>query len=165
MPIAEFAPTPGVVGSILRTRTKDTNGNEIGTFNENTRPSGIEVASLILQGAGDLALAVGTRDLPELLWDHARVVAAYRAACLIELTYFPEQVALGRSPYPQLKELYDEALAALRAAYAAAQANAEPITTLSAGEAAYAFPTGVAPLDLVLGLPATQVPWSGGLYQ
>lgn len=165
MPIAEFAPTPEVVGSILRTRTKDTNGNEIGTFNENTRPSGVEVASLITQGAGDLALAVGTRDLPESLWDHARVVAAYRTACLIELTYFPEQVALGRSPYLQLKELYDEALKALVAAYAAAEAEVRS-PDVAPGDPAYGFPTGQSSLDALLGLPAAYtVPWFGGLYQ
>lgn len=164
MPIAEFAPTPDVVGAILRTRTKDTNGNEIGTFNEDTRPSGVQVASLILQGAGDLALAVGSPDLPEILWDSARTVAAYRTGMLIELTYFPEQVALGRSPYPQLKELYDEALVALRAAYAVTVAESLS-PEVPPGQAAYAFPTGQTPLDVLLGVPTTDVPWSGGLYQ
>lgn len=164
MPIGEFVPSSDVVGSILRTRTKDTNGNEIGTFNENTRPSGVEVASLILQGAGDLALVVGTRDLPELLWESAKVVAAYRTACLIELTYFPEQVALGRSPYPQLKELYDEALVALKAAYVVVEAELRS-PEVAPGDAAYAFPTGQTPLDALLGLPSPLVPWSGGLYQ
>lgn len=162
MPVGEFVPSADVVGAILRTRTKDTNGNEIGTFNEDTRPSGVQVASLILQGAGDLALAIGTSDLPEDLWDSARMVAAYRAACLIELTYFPEQVALGRSPYPQLKELYDEALASLKLSVKAADVLSP---SLDGGEGAYAFPSGQVPLDSLLGLPTTDVPWSGGLYQ
>lgn len=164
MPIGEFAPSADVVGAILRTRTKDTNGNEIGTFDENTRPNGVEVASLILQGAGDLALAVGTPDLPDTLWDSARTVAAYRTACLIELTYFPEQVAAGRSPYAQLKELYDESLKALVAAYAVWVAEQES-PGVAPGDPAFAFPTGQTPLDTLLGLPTGDVPWSGGLYQ
>lgn len=165
MPIAEFAPSAAVVGAILRTRTKDTNSNEIGTFNETTRPSGVQVASLILQGAGDLALAVGSSDLPQVLWDHARAVSAYRVACLIELTYFPEQVATGRSPYVQLKELYDESLKGLVAAYAADVAE-RLSPEVPPGEAAYGFPTGQTPLDALLGVSSLYyVPWSGGLYQ
>ena len=163
MPISEFIPLADDVGSILRTRTKDTNGNEIGTFNGDTRPNGGQVARLILQGAGDLALAVGSPDLPENLWDSARTVAAYRAACLIELTYFPEQVALGRSPYTQLKELYDELLIALRLTYRAG--SGDPSPGLNDVEAAYAFPTGQTSLDTLLGVPSNHAPWSGGLYQ
>lgn len=166
MPVGEFAPSHEVVGSILRTRTTDTNGVEIGTFNENTRPTGVQVASLILQGAGDLALALGTEDLPESIWGHARTVAAYRTGMLIELTYFPEQVAIGRSPYAQLKELYDEALKALIEALSVAEAEVRS-PGLDPSAAVYAFPTGVAPLDALLGLPPgyVQQPWSGGLYQ
>lgn len=162
---ADWAPTALVVGAILRTRTKDTNGNEIGTFNETTRPTGVQVASLITQATGDLALALGTEDLLETLWRSARTVAAYRAGMLIELTYFPEQVALGRSPYPQLKALYDEALPALRRGLT--ESLLPPGQPADAAWAAYAFPTGTTPLDVLLGVPLGQadVPYSGGLYQ
>lgn len=166
--VADWSPTATTVGAILRTRTTDRNGNEIGTFNDDTRPTGIQVASLITQGAGDLALAIGTEDLPETLWRSASAVAAYRTGMLIELTYFPEQVALGRSPYAQLKALYDEALVSMRAAVAVTPSDSGGLPAgQSPGDAAYAFPTWATPLDVLLGLPFSQseVPYSGGLYQ
>lgn len=173
MPIADWTPTVDAVGAILRTRTRDRNGNEIGTFNEDTVPTGDQVVSLITTAAGDLALAVGP-DLPEAVWQQASSVATYRAAMLVEITFFPEQVALGRSPYPQLRELYLDALKDLRVAVDAAGGDLPGAT--DAAEAAapsWGFEAVPTPLDRLLGTPPENVPgvvlppvpWAGGLYQ
>lgn len=103
------------VGALLRARTKDTAGNEIGTFNSNTRPTGEEVDRLLVQ-ARNLVLTVTGTTPPAILQDVIRQAITLRTACLIELTYWPEQVSRGASPYAQLKELFDEEFKALRTA-------------------------------------------------
>lgn len=113
MPISEWTPSVANVGEILRARTKDTNGNEVGTFTSSTRPTEAQVTGLITTANGDLASEVGT-DIPEVTWDLARGVAALGAAMLAELSFFPEQVATGRSPYDQLAALYEARLKRLK---------------------------------------------------
>lgn len=150
------------VGTLLRTRTTDSQGNQLGTFTDDTRPTGAQVSQLITTATGDVASAVGS-DLEEALWAQAATVVSYRAAMLVELTFFPEQVALGRSPYEQLRELYTDSLAALVAA-AAGVAPGETATTSS--PPSYAFPQA-STLEVVLGpLPGGYVvPYGGTWYQ
>lgn len=105
----EFMPTLHQLGSLLRARTVDANSREQGTFTDTTRPTNIEAVELARQAAEDLATAVGN-NIPDALVDTARRLAAIRAAMLIELSYFPEQVAVNRSPYAQYKDLWDEAV-------------------------------------------------------
>jgi hypothetical protein len=47
-------------------------------------------------------------DNPDAYRQAVAKLAALGVALEVELTYFPEQVATGRSPYEQLKALYDE---------------------------------------------------------
>jgi hypothetical protein len=98
------------VASFLRARTRDQFGNEVGTFNANTRPTESQVVSLIRLAADHVTATVGTRELPAGLMRMARTAVALRAAMLVELSYFPEQVQAGRSPYEQLRAMYDAEL-------------------------------------------------------
>lgn len=114
MPVSEYTPTVTSVAAFLRARTKTRGGQEAGTFNpeasddrDRTRPSAEQVAEEISNALPDISGIIGV-DIAEEHWDLARRVASLRTALLIELTYFPEQVATGRSPYAQLKDLYDE---------------------------------------------------------
>lgn len=102
----DWAPSVADVGTVLRARTKDKNGNELGTFTEATRPTGEQVADEIESVIGEIHAEVG--DIPDLIQDNARRVAKIGAACLVELSYFPEQINTGRSPYTQLKAYYDD---------------------------------------------------------
>lgn len=113
MPTDDWAPTVRDVGALLRSRTRDTNGNELGTFTRDTRPTDTQVVELIDMAAADLVDAVGTDDLPVRFRESASRVVTIGAALEVELTYFPEQVASERSPYDRLKALYDERLARL----------------------------------------------------
>lgn len=166
MPTSDFIPDISSVGAILRARTRDTNSNEVGTFTAQTRPTGDQVLSMLSAAAEDLASAVGTEDLPVTALRAARTVVTYRAAMLVELSYFPEQVAAGRSPYAQLSELYAETLATLRNALEQDGVNVpDPVTpgagggaTLNPDPPSWAFP--VTSLD-----PYYIQPWSGGLFQ
>lgn len=105
----DWAPTVDAVGAQLRARTKDSNGNELGTFTEDTRPTGIQVEDLIARATGDMISVLPDPMDPK--WnDRAAGVAVLGTAMRVELSFFPEQVATGRSPYAQLKALYDDEL-------------------------------------------------------
>lgn len=112
-----FAWAPGVddVGAILRARTMTRNGQVIGTFNSYTTPDDIAVMSLINQACGDVQDAIGPEvNVPPSLYPMADDLAAIGTALLIELSYFPEQINSGRSPYPQLQKQYDDKLKRLQ---------------------------------------------------
>jgi hypothetical protein len=105
MATSDWAPLVADVGAILRARTKDSNGNELGSFTANTRPTGDQVDELIETAITDIESEVGS--VPDVLQDAARRVAAIGTALLVELSFFPEQITNGRSPYDRLKDLYD----------------------------------------------------------
>lgn len=111
----DYTPSVADVGSILRARTKDTSGNEAGTFTADTRPTGLQVEGLIGQATAIVAAGLPD-DLPDALASTARWLIAVRAAMLVELTYFPEQVNTDSSIYAELKELFGEGTATLAAA-------------------------------------------------
>jgi hypothetical protein len=117
-----WRPAAAEVGALLPKRTKDSNGTNQGTFTELTEPTEAQVETIISLATGHLASRLGTREdlaLPQLT-SRARGVTALYAAMLVELTFFPEQVGTNRSPYPQLKELFDEGTKALLEAVAEA---------------------------------------------
>lgn len=107
-------PTVEDVALLLRARTKDDFGNEVGTFDDSTRPTADQVEEQI-----DAAYAlVMTRlppdcELPNHLLPAVTSVVAYRAAMRIEKSYFPEQVRSDRSAYEQLVLEYQNDLEAL----------------------------------------------------
>lgn len=147
MPVLDYTPTLKEVGSLVRSRTTDTGGNEIGTFNSNTTPNATQVTEIIndvvqeLYAAGfgaDIPDAPSTED-PEVLRTAAKRCAAYGAAALVELSHFPEQVATGRSPYKMYDERYQKAMKQVLKAIVEVQAGDIPgvdtdtVTTLSDG--------------------------------
>lgn len=114
MPVSEYTPTVVSVASYLRARTKTRGGAEAGTFNpaasaeqDKTRPSAEGATEQINVALDDISGVIGS-DIAVEYRPLARRAAALRAAMLIELSYFTEQVNSGRSSYPQLKVLYDE---------------------------------------------------------
>lgn len=125
------------VGGILRTRTKDDHGNELGTFTDSTRPTAAQVAERLGSATNDVAEAVGM-EVPAALVGRARSVAALGAALEIELSFFPEQIGTGRSPYEQLKVLYDDRLRRLVTA-AQSGGDEDAGTGADAGGPSYAF--------------------------
>lgn len=108
MALIDWTPSPSDVGAVLRARTKDKLGNELGTFTDDTRPTDEQVVEIIETSVADIEGQVHT--VPEDLQPLARRVAALGAACDVELTHFQEQINTNRSPYEQLKKRYDELL-------------------------------------------------------
>lgn len=97
-------PTVDDIGALLRARTQDVNDEELGTFTTDTRPTDTEVERIIKQAASVVYGATG--DLSGLTCSSADDIkegALYNvtllACCLVELSYFPEQVRSDRSAF------------------------------------------------------------------
>jgi hypothetical protein len=107
-----WRPTADEVARLLRARTKDATGTEVGAWTSDTRPSLSEVEDLIDQAVELMQARTGT-DLAEPCASGAHRLAGLLAAMLVELSYFPEQVNSDRSAYPEYKRLYDDGMNAL----------------------------------------------------
>ena len=117
MTVPAFYPDVAAVGAILASRTVDTSGMELGTFTEDTRPTDAQVDILIDNAAQMVISKIGDQ-IPESIEPIAQTTIAIRAAMFVELTYFPEQMKNDKSAYLNLKEMFDEQMALLSAAYA-----------------------------------------------
>jgi hypothetical protein len=141
-----YSPSVEQVGTILRARTKDSAGNELGTFTDDTKPTYNQVAEMIGQSISTLRLKIGEKISPSLT-DEAARLAAIRAAMLIELSFFPDQVQTGHSPYNSFKELWEEGYGdggrkagTLVQAIISAEKNQDSIVATNPGMAAFSFP-------------------------
>lgn len=105
--VAPFTPTLADVGKHIRPRTRDRDGNFLGTFSGTTEPTDAQVEAIITESASKVTAKIGSA-IAEPLWEKARVVIALRAAMFIELSFFGDQIRAGRSPYNELKALHDE---------------------------------------------------------
>jgi hypothetical protein len=103
-----FTPTVEDVAALIRARTKDSNGNEVGTFNADTRPTATQAQEAIDHALAALHEKVGS--IGNSCSDVARMAATYGAAAEIELSYFPEQARTDRSPYTYLLNRYEQLL-------------------------------------------------------
>jgi len=142
-----YVPSVSQVGSLLRSRTKDASGNVLGTFTASTSPTYDEAFEMIASAVGTLSLRIGD-SIPDKLTDEARRLAALRAAMLIELTFFPEQVSTGRSPYAEYKALWEEGYGdgtgkkpgTLVQAISSTVANENNVVAANPGMASFSFP-------------------------
>jgi hypothetical protein len=148
VPTSDWNVDVASVGSLLRARTRDTEGNEVGTFNDDTRPDEEQVLELITSSLSSLASAIGS-DILSSFWVQAGTVASYKVAMLIELSFFPEMVSQGSSPYDQIRGLYSEALADLKRAIAGELPGE---SSSSSAPPSYGFPV-TNTLDTLLGPP------------
>lgn len=139
LPDPGYLPTVEGVSDLLRARTKDNLGNEIGVFNDNTRPTGIEVLGLIRKSGSDVT-ALLDYDIPIEMYEQVRDLIALGAAMRVELSYFPEQVGTDRTAYDEMKELYDESLARIMEALNREQAEEIDMDEASSGNVRFGFP-------------------------
>jgi hypothetical protein len=124
----DIVPSVQEVAALIRARTKDSNGREIGTFNDDTRPTSSQVLTTIDQAVADVQAWLGPSP-PEDLADAATVAVALDCACLIELSYFPEQVSTSRSPFTQLKQMLDDKVGQLQEAARGLEPGGNAVTT------------------------------------
>jgi hypothetical protein len=164
----EVIPSLADVAALIRARTKDSNGNELGTFTAATRPTDAQAQEAIDHAVAALGEKVGIVAPP--CTDVARMAAAYGAAAEIELSYFPEQARADRSPYQFLLARWQQALEGTRecvlgnvpgAGTGGTPASGFGLGTITARSGvAYDFYTG--DMGLLSDLPEPEPPPGGG---
>jgi hypothetical protein len=114
VPISEYTPTPEQVATLVRARLTDGGGNEVGTFTDTTRPNSTQVEDLIGDTVRECYPFFG-QDIPDSIGEEKDALrkSALRAvmfgvAALVEISYFPEQVGVNRSPYKEYQERYEK---------------------------------------------------------
>lgn len=111
--LPDWAPSVQDVAALLRARTKDATGREVGDFTADTRPTDTDVERLLIFGCGDLTANLGT-NVPESLWAEARALAALKTACYVEQSFWPEQVGSDRSSWTEMWSMYQFQLGNLK---------------------------------------------------
>lgn len=137
----------------IRSRTITRNTNEFrGTFTHETRPTADEAAEAVEIARDDVLTDVGK--LPDGLQAEAyaavRSLIALRAAMIIERSYYPEQVGTDKSPYPALRDDYNDRLP--RVIEAVAEAETTPPGEIKPGDVLQTSPTsggGSGPADKI----------------
>lgn len=139
-PKLEYLPAVDQVARKILSRTRDKFGNNVNTFNEETLPEGDQVQAIIDDISTETADVIGD-DIPNSLIDDAQNVVALRAAMQVELDYYSDQVNTNRSVYPQLKDQYESALAALQAAVANTSTDGPVTSTTPGTKPRFSFPS------------------------
>jgi hypothetical protein len=105
-----WAPSLGDVAEHIPLRTKTSNGFVVGTFTAETKPATADLVSrLIVKGVKRVRPLFEDPITDPTRADEAKDLAALWTAMLVELGLFSDQVQNDQSPYPQLKELWDDA--------------------------------------------------------
>lgn len=108
------------VAALLPQRTKGESGKD-GEFNDSTTPTEKQVERILEKAAGKIATKLqipAGEDICETgPLGLAEEVHALRAAMMVELTYFMNQLRTDQSPYEKLKEQYDEGIKDLVESY------------------------------------------------
>jgi len=87
----------------LRARTKDSFGNEVGTFDSETRPTDVQVEAEIDKALAQVLMRLPpVEHLPPELVPAICDCVACRTAIRIERSYYPEQVRTDRSAYAEM---------------------------------------------------------------
>lgn len=111
-PTPEGLPAVSDIGALLRARTQDSNDQELGTFTDDTRPTDKEVERIIAQASSVVYGATGDvstlecQGMEETIKESAKYLISLLAACLIELSYFPEQVRSDRSAFQGYYDIF-----------------------------------------------------------
>jgi hypothetical protein len=112
----ELTPTVAEVAALLHARTF-AGGEEVGTFDGTTSPTGAQVAALITMAVGDVIARIGV-GVPSVYAEDAQRLAALQAASLVEASYFPNELDTDRSAYRQYQAMFlngiDQIVAAAR---------------------------------------------------
>lgn len=102
MPVEQlsWAPTIAEVALHITARTRLPNGTLAETFTEETTPKAQKVQQHIEHAMNFLIPRLGP--MAPRMEEQARSLAALKAACSVELAYFPEQIETATSPYKAL---------------------------------------------------------------
>lgn len=129
------------VARLIMSRTRDTFGNVLGTFTDNTLPTADEVERIIGDATLSLSKQIGDT-IPDALLDDASRVVAILAAMQIELSFYSDQVNTGRSIYPQLEAMLKTEITNLQRSISLFSEGETGVTNTGPGsKASWGFPT------------------------
>lgn len=125
--MAEYLPTPDQVAALVRARTRDDLGSELGVFTEQTHPTLAEVELLIAQEAPIVLVRTGdpaALECPDAATVQGAIanVISKRVAAIIEASYRPDEVADGRTVADFYQGTMDDDLEAIEKAAATCRA-------------------------------------------
>jgi hypothetical protein len=124
----DIAPSVLDVAALLRARTKDSNGMEVGTFNDDTRPTSAQVLTLIDQAVADVQAWLGPKPAAGARRGReGRCVARGRMPDRAEL--LPRAGALAAQRVPEYKELLDDKTRQLQEAARGLQPGGSTVTS------------------------------------
>ena len=120
-PSAVAEATPEDVAALLTARTKDAEGNELGVWSDDTRPTYEQVLERIVIARALVRDGLGP--VPETCQEGFESCVALRAALLCEAAFWPEQIQSNQSTFAQLRELYAEVWAGVQSCIERATAD------------------------------------------
>jgi len=139
MPGTDYKPSLEEVAAITLQRTADSLGNISGIFSSETRPTEEQAERIVEFALNDVIPMIGYQ-IPSNLWEGASNLVALRAAMLIEVTLYGQEIRNQISPYPYYKELFDTALVEIQEEVANEEAGGDPADQLSGNYARFAYP-------------------------
>lgn len=156
MPVSDYTPSVDSVAALIPQRTRDENGNLCNTFmpasDGRTRPTEEQASAIILDAVQE-AWPVFGDDIPDKPGDDERpddekmtlknaamTVVKYRAAALIELMYYSDQVGSGKSPYPFYQSSFESGLKSVGKAISEAGIGDAPGTSDDVAPVQWDFP-------------------------
>lgn len=107
-----YTPTVADVASHIRSRTRGKDGDELGTFTDTTSPTDAQVRRSIDDAMPYVLNSLQVTSIPLALYDCANKMTALKAAELIEVSYFGEQLTPGGT-VDRLRALYKDLIPAL----------------------------------------------------
>lgn len=105
-------PTVRDVGMRLHMRTITAQQQYLGTFTDDTLPTGEQVEAYLRAAHNEVYGRVGAQTDPVKIRKANETIIIY-ASMLIELSHFADQIRQGRSPYEELKKLFDANISSL----------------------------------------------------
>lgn len=130
---ADYRPTVADLGALLRSRTLDDEGNELGTFTAATRPTADQAEDFITRSLALVTPRLGV--VPDRLADMAGAIVALRAGMMVERSLFTQEATPDQSAYQTLRDEYRDALAD----YDSALGEATPVTRAKAASVSQSY--------------------------
>lgn len=105
-------PTVRELGELMGGRTYNEFSNKLGEFNDNTTPTADQADTKIDRATQIVLIKVGS-GVSERHYDLCREAIIFKAAALVELSYYPEQANNANSNYELYQAQYDEIMGSL----------------------------------------------------
>jgi len=129
MPPSDYTPTVDEIGARMGARTLTSNGQRVGTFNDETRPNAQNVEELIGDAVAIVSSAVGDA-LDNEYWPMAKAAVTSYTCMSIEMGYYPESTEAADSAFKAFKERFNQQIEYLEKALGQRRPNERRIVSV-----------------------------------